>query len=116
MRTHQHGSRSRAEGFLPSRVWLGAEFDYDPPAGWTAPPGLVLSGWNAKVLVYLNGALIGRYHPEGPQEVFYLPEDLLRERNRIVLFANSHGEPLRPGRASVEPYYAVKNDTLEVRF
>lgn len=101
---------------LPSRVWLGAEFTYDPPAGWTAPPGLVLSGWNAKVLVYLNGALIGRYHPEGPQEAFYFPDDLLGAKNRIVLFANSHGEPLRIGTAAVKPYYAVKNDTLEVRF
>jgi hypothetical protein len=99
----------------PSRVWLAAEFDYGPEPGWTMPLGLRLSGWNAKMLLYLNGFLIGRYHPEGPQEVFYLPEDRLRERNRLVLFCNAHAASVQIGEAEIEPYCSVKESVLEVK-
>ncbi|MHB9029426.1 MAG: hypothetical protein ACYC9O_11720, partial [Candidatus Latescibacterota bacterium] len=99
----------------PSRVWLAAEFEHHPTPGWTEPLGLRLSGWNAKTLIYLNGFLAGRYHPEGPQEVFYLPGDRLRERNRLVLFCNAHDAPAQVGEAEVKPYCMVKESVLEVR-
>ncbi len=98
----------------PSRVWLAAEFEHHPDPAWTMPLGLRLSGWNAKTLIYLNGFLAGRYHPEGPQEVFYLPEDHLRERNRIALFCNAHDKPVRIAEAEVMPYYMVKESELEI--
>ena len=101
---------------LPSPVWLSAEFRYNPPHGWTAPPGLRLSGWNARINIYLNGLLVGRYHPEGPQERFYLPEDRLQETNRLVLFCNAFGKPVRTGSAEISTYYMVKEGTIEIRF
>ncbi len=102
------------ETVAPPRSWLAAEFDFHPEPGWTAPLGLRLSGWNAGILVYLNGFLTGRYHPEGPQDVFYLPEDRLRERNRLVLFCNAHDAPVRVGTAIPAPYYTAREGTLEV--
>ncbi len=97
-------------------AWLAAEFRHKPIPGWTAPLGLRLSGWNAKINIYLNGFLIGRYHPEGPQERFYLPEDHLSENNRIVLLCNAFGKAVKIGKAEIEPYYVVKDSTLEIRF
>jgi len=101
---------------IPVPVWLAAEFKYNPPTGWTAPAGLRLSGWNANINIFLNGFLIGRYHPEGPQERFYLPEDHLLETNRLVLFCNAFGSPVKVGAAEISPYYIVKEGTLEIRF
>ncbi len=102
-------------GTASARTWLAAEFPYRPTPGWTMPLGLRLEGWNAKTLIYLNGFLVGRYHPEGPQEVFYLPEDRLRDRNSLVLFCNSHDAPLRTGVAEVRPYCVIRESVLEVR-
>lgn len=110
------GNLSPLEGIAaPSRCWIAAEFDYLPTPGWTAPIGLRLTGWNAGILIYINGFLAGRYHPEGPQEMFYLPEDRLRDRNRLVLFCNAHNAPVRVGIAEIQPYYAVKEGVLEVK-
>ena len=65
-----------------------------------------------------TAVLLGAEDP-GQIEAIFQAARTLKERvygNRIVLFANSHGEPLRPGRLSIEPYYMVKNDTLQVNF
>ena len=106
----------RGPSQIPGPAWLAAEFRYTPPDGWTAPPGLLLSGWNANINIYLNGFLMGRYHPEGPQERFYLPEDRLRETNRLVLFCNAFGSPVKVGSAEISPFYMVKEGTIEIRF
>ncbi|MFA6472557.1 MAG: hypothetical protein WCU00_10995, partial [Candidatus Latescibacterota bacterium] len=96
--------------------WLGFDFTHEPEPGWTAPLCLELNNWDAKILVYLNGILVGRYHPDGPQEKFYLPNDYLEKNNRIVLFCNSHNKTIKIGKASIYPYYKVKEGMLEIRF
>ena len=101
---------------LPEQTWLAAAFTYEPPKGWTAPVGLYLSGWNANINIYLNGFLVGRYHPEGPQERFYLPEDRIGGNNRLVLFCHGFGKQVKIGSAEIFPYYMVKEGMLEIRF
>ena len=105
------------EGDIVSNpVWLGAEFTHEPSPGWTAPLYLELQDWEAKILIYLNGILVGRYHPDGPQERYYLPKDYLRRDNRITLFCNSHAISMKIGKAVIYPYYQVKEGMLEISF
>ncbi|MGC8614861.1 MAG: glycoside hydrolase family 35 protein [Thermoprotei archaeon] len=49
-----------------------------------APVYLELRG-DAFAFIYLNGKLVGKYFPMGPQERFYLPEPYLRQENEVSL-------------------------------
>jgi beta-galactosidase len=101
---------------IPNFSWLGFSFTHEPNPGWTEPLCLELNEWDAKILIYLNGILIGRSHPDGPQERFYLPGDYMKKENRIVLFCNSHAKTLKVGKTSIYPYYQAKEGMLEIRF
>ena len=114
--THTRGWKILDRNEAEKPVWLTAAFETADLKNWTAPLGLTLKDWNAKILIYLNGFLAGRYHPQGPQEVFYLPEDHLKKHNRITLFCNAHGDPVKIGSAEISPYYMVKEGILEVGF
>ena len=65
--------------------------------------------------VWCNGRLLGRYHLEGPQDRFYLPEDYLKPKNRLVLFSNAHEAPVIIGEAEISPYFTAKEGTVRIR-
>mgnify|MGYP001772759428 CR=1 FL=1 len=62
------------------------EFTVKKPTDVNSPIYLNIRG-DALTLIYLNGMLIGRYYPSGPQEKYYLPEPYLRDVNEVTLVA-----------------------------
>jgi hypothetical protein len=66
--------------------WYRTSFNLDIPHGMQAPLGLYIPRAHDKVLIWLNGLLIGQYWDGvGPQHMFYLPAGLLHERGRNTL-------------------------------
>lgn len=100
----------------PGPVMFAASFNSENLSDWKAPIGLRFGGWNAKIQIWINDVLIGRYHPSGPQELFYIPDDVLKGKNQIVLVCNAFGDPVIPGSVNLEYIYAVRRSTLEVLF
>jgi hypothetical protein len=66
--------------------WYRTTFALHLPAGVDAPLGLYIPQAQDKVVIWLNGLLIGRYWDGvGPQHMFYLPAGLLDEHGRNTL-------------------------------
>ncbi len=66
--------------------WYRTSFNLAIPRGVEAPLGLVIPRAEDKVVIWLNGLLVGRYWDGvGPQHVFYLPAGLLKEQGRNTL-------------------------------
>jgi hypothetical protein len=74
--------------------WYRTSFSLNIPQGMQAPLGLYIPRAQDKVVIWLNGLLIGRYWDGvGPQHTFYLPAGLLYEhgRNTLALAVWSRG-------------------------
>lgn len=66
--------------------WYRTTFNLNFPAGIEAPLGLVIPKAQDKVLIWLNGLLIGQYwQGVDPQHTFYLPAGLLNLHGRNTL-------------------------------
>jgi hypothetical protein len=76
--------------------------------------GLALDGLSCKALVYLNGHLVGRYHPAGPQTVFHLPAPWLRQHNQLALALDNEGRPCQVGSVAIVARFPVRRRRLEI--
>lgn len=88
--------------------WYRTTFSLNLPADVDAPLGLVIPHAQDKVMIWLNGLLIGQYWDGvGPQHVFYLPAGLLHERGRntlaLAVWNRGHGGGLTGG-VYLQPY------------
>jgi hypothetical protein len=94
--------------------WFRKGFVWDPPSDWELPLGLVLKGLDCKALIYLNGHLVGRYRPAGPQTTFHLPAPLLGRENLLALAVDTEGRPCRLEAVSLAPQFPVRRRRLEI--
>ncbi len=88
--------------------WYRTSFSLDLPASVDAPLGLTIPHASDKVLIWLNGLLIGQYWEQaGPQHTFYLPAGLLREHGHntlaLAVWNRGHDGGLTGG-VSLQPY------------
>ena len=98
--------------------WYRTTFALHLPAGVEAPLGLAIPQAQDKVLIWLNGLLIGRYWDGvGPQHVFYLPAGLLREQGpntlALAVWNRGHRGGLTGG-ISLQPYAVNTQLTLRI--
>jgi beta-galactosidase len=98
--------------------WYRTTFDLHLPAGVDAPLGLYIPQAQDKVLIWLNGLLIGRYWDGvGPQHMFYLPAGLLHEHGHntlaLAVWNRGHRGGLTGG-VSLQPYAVNGQVTLRL--
>ena len=98
--------------------WYRTSFALNLPAGVDAPLGLVIPHARDKVLIWLNGLLIGRYwEGVGAQHTFYLPAGLLREHGRntlaLAVWNRGHAGGLTGG-VRLQPYAVDTKTTLNL--
>lgn len=94
--------------------WLRKKFHWTIYEGWDVPIGLSLKELNCKALVYLNGHLVGRYHPLGPQTVFLLPAPWVKGDNQLALALDTECRPCRIGEVAVLSRFPVRRRHLEI--
>jgi hypothetical protein len=94
--------------------WLRKKFEWAAPADWESPLGLALSGLDCKSLIYLNGHLVGRYNPAGPQTVFHLPAPWLKEENQLALALDTQGHPCQVSSVSTLVRFPVRRRQLKI--
>jgi beta-galactosidase len=102
-----------AEGAAGGVFWLRKKFEWATLADWEIPVGLALDGLSCKALVYLNGHLVGRYSPAGPQTVFHLPAPWLRQHNQLALALDNGGRPCQMGSVAIVARFPVRRRRLE---
>jgi hypothetical protein len=95
--------------------WLRRRFSWSEPAGWEVPLGLVLEGMNCKAQVYLNGHLVGRHSPAGPQTVFHLPAPWLEAENQLALALDTEGRACHVGRIALAAQFPVRRRRLQIQ-
>ena len=66
-------------------VWFRRKFEYVIKKGWHAPVGLKINGAAERLIIYVNGKLLGKYESVGPQDIFYVPEPFLKKQNVLAL-------------------------------
>jgi Beta-galactosidase jelly roll domain len=109
----------RARGlWFQGVAWYRTTFNLNLPVGVDAPLGLSIPQAQDKVVIWLNGLLIGRYWDGvGPQHVFYLPAGLLREQGRntlaLAVWNRGHRGGLTGG-VSLWPYEVNAQLTLRI--
>lgn len=108
---------------LGNLVWFRRWFSYAPRAGWKAPVYLRIPALRDRCLIYLNGTLVGKYEGVGPQDKFYLPENLLKRRNLVALMLEGPGfHPVKQfgfipawfEELELGTYYAAKEMLVEI--
>ncbi|MCA1596299.1 MAG: beta galactosidase jelly roll domain-containing protein [Chloroflexi bacterium] len=73
--------------------WFRSRFRLPDTRGWDVPWSLNIAA-SGNCQVWLNGHLVGRYFPEGPQNRFYLPSSWLSPGgtdNSLVLVVRPTG-------------------------
>lgn len=80
-----------------------------------APIGVKIEGKGIRGIVYLNGYMIGRFVPEGPQQVFYAPESTVKNGENIVtvLVVPTDKEAII-NNISIVPYYIHSKDRINL--
>lgn len=97
-------------------IWYRREVHLEVPKGYIAPLRLTLKDISSKALIYFNGVLIGRYADIGPQEDFYIYEDLIKKENVIAIAVDGREKKPKLGRVSISPYYMAKKVDIELFF
>lgn len=96
--------------------WYRTTFSLNLPTGMDVPLGLYIPRAQDKVVIWLNGLLIGRYWQQaGPQHTFYLPAGLLhvQGRNTLALAVWNRGDAGGlTGGVYLRPYSATAQVTL----
>ncbi len=95
-------------------LWLRRKVEI-PKTDLIAPLGLRITGAKSNIVIYWNGKMIGLYFPEGPQEIFYIPESYIEEENYINLIVEGYSS-LNEWNISIQPYHTKIPDRLSVRF
>jgi len=95
-------------------VWYRRKVKLETPEGYLAPLRLALKDTTSKALIYFNGVLIGRYADVGPQEDFYIYEDLVKKENIITIAVEGKKKNPKLGKVSISPYYMVKKVDVEL--
>lgn len=73
-------------------VHLKREFSFSSIEGqWDVSVGLKILGVHERALIYINGNLLGKYEDKSPQEVFFIPLEVLRTENRLDLVMEGPG-------------------------
>ncbi len=77
---------------LGTMVWLRRSFECTPAEGWDSPLYVELSEMKERGLLYINGALVGKYENIGPQRRFYIPRRFLKSGlNQCTILMNCPG-------------------------
>ncbi len=72
-------------------IWLRRWFYYKKEKDWEAPVYLEINKLKERCLIYINGFLLGKYENIGPQHRFYIPRNLLQEKNLLTLVIEGPG-------------------------
>jgi len=80
--------------------------------GVEAPVKLIVNG-DFRGLIYVNGRLIGRHYPEGPQGSYYVPESLLRPSGNRVAIVIPEGRG-RVDWVEVDRYHVKVREVLKL--
>lgn len=75
-----------------------------------------MKGTTSKCLIYFNSVLIGRYADVGPQEDFYIYENLTRKENLVALLVDGRRKGAQLGEISISPYCIMRRVSLECVF
>lgn len=95
-------------------VWFRQRFKFKKEKGWAAPLGLCISEAAERMIIYLNGKLLGKYESIGPQHKFYIPEPMLKEDNLFSFILEGPGfNQFKPSEFK-PPYF--KEPTIETFF
>lgn len=110
---------------LGNLIWFRRWFSYSLQKGWVSPVYLNITELRDRCLIYINGELIGKYENIGPQHKFYIPENMLREKNLITLLIEGPGfHPVKQfgfipayfKEPELGCYYNAKNVEMELTF
>jgi len=97
-------------------VWYRRKISLKIPEGYIAPLRLTLKDTASKALIYFNGVLIGRYADIGPQEDFYIYEELVKKENVIAIAVDGREKEPKLGRVSISNYYIAKKVNIGLSF
>ncbi|GAI11835.1 unnamed protein product [marine sediment metagenome] len=95
-------------------IWYRRKVNLKTPEGYVAPLRLTIKATSSKALIYFNGVSIGRYAEIGPQEDFYVYEDLIKKENTIAIAVDGREKNPRLGTVSISPYYIAKKVDIEL--
>ncbi|MFH0879396.1 MAG: beta-galactosidase [Lentisphaerota bacterium] len=71
-------------------LWMRRQFKYQCAKGWKAAVKLNIPGAKDRLLIYVNGHILGQFESIGPQFDFYIPETYLKEENVLTLILEGH--------------------------
>lgn len=75
-----------ARGMTSPVGWYRTHFQLNLPSDASVPLGLTIPSVGDKASIWLNGWLLGRYwQQQGPQHLFYLPQEILNPHGDNVL-------------------------------
>lgn len=106
----------KKKSFPGSLIWYRKRIKIKNYNSFVAPLRLTIRNSTSKCLIYFNGVLIGRYADIGPQEDFYIYEDLIKEENLVAILVDGRKKGARLGEVSISPYYIAKRINLELLF
>lgn len=105
-------------------IWLRRWFIYKKAKNWKAPLYLEIEKLKDRCLIYVNGFLLGKYEDIGPQHKFYIPENLLKEKNLLAIIIEGPGfhpvkqfgfQPPKFKEIKLGFYYKAKNIEVKLR-
>jgi hypothetical protein len=96
-------------------VWLRACFSLDKEPSPLRPLGVVVKASGLRMLVFVNGELVGRLGEDSPGRLLYVPEPALRQGLNEMVIAGL----VTSGQAVVESvelveYYSHKKALIEL--
>jgi hypothetical protein len=115
-------TQSLADNNNPTDItWSRAKFNLPDTKGWDVQWSLEMQA-TCSAQIWLNGILVGRFFPEGPQTQFYLPGCWLKngaEQNTLVLVMRPSKDGSTPPklqslRVAAYTEYSPKVDRMEI--
>ncbi|MCX6992660.1 MAG: beta-galactosidase [Kiritimatiellaeota bacterium] len=101
---------------IPGWVWYRKKITFVADNKFIAPWRVTIRNTAAKALVYFNGRLIGRYSNIGPQEHFYIPEELLQKNNVLAIALDPREQAAILGEIHISPYYVTRKLNIGFHF
>ena len=92
---------------------IKGKFKIEIPKALVAPLKLYINS-DSRGLIFINGKLIGRYVPEGPQNEFYIPEPLIRKENEFMIILFNLGDKITLHDLKIKPHYV--HETVKMEF
>jgi len=87
-------------------IWLKTRINYDKEPSSTRPVKLVVDSWGARLLVFINGNLIGRLCDDSASKELYVPEPALNKGiNDITILAVLTSSNAGVGGVKLEEIY-----------